>query len=445
MTPPGLRRRLFWTLFLAALIPAALTLLAGTFVLREMVASAGSAGPWGAVADSGRELLGLLRASDPSPELARAAEEHRSVLSESLRLSQVYALVGERIVLLIPAAAFLLLLLVAGIAALATRRLSGSLAAPVEELAVWIRRLGSGKPLPSAESTEGKRDIAEFRTLRAGLRDAEGRLREARRQEVEQARARSWAEMARRVAHEIKNPLTPMRMAAERVARSDDPATSEAGEILLEEVDRLDGLARAFSHFGRAEEGPPAAVDLRELLEGLERRLLLDGAPVRIRVPSEPVIVDGHMEALERVVRNLVSNALEAQKLPGGSRPAFPRRVSPQARDDPPTQHHGPEDAAVTVELMAEDGDAHIHVADRGPGIRRELLDRIWEPDFTTRRRGTGLGLPLVRQAVERHGGEVRAENRAGGGASFHVTIPLRVAPLRRPTGSAPAPEGGTS
>jgi two-component system, NtrC family, nitrogen regulation sensor histidine kinase NtrY len=425
MTPPGLRRRLFWTLFLAALLPATLTLLAGTFVLREMVVSTGSAGPWTAVADSGRELLDLLRASDTSPEVTRAAEEHRTVLSESLRLSQIYALVGERIVLLIPAAGFLLLLLVAGIAALATRRLSASLAAPVEELATWIRRLGSGEPLPSVEATEGKRDIAEFRTLRAGLRDAEGQLREARRQELEQARARSWSEMARRVAHEIKNPLTPMRMAAERVARSEDPATSEAGEILLEEVDRLDGLARAFSHFGRAEEGPPAPVDLRELLEGVERRLLLDGAPVRIRVPSEPVVVNGHLEALERVVRNLVSNALEAQELPGASRPALPRRASGHSGSPPPTNPQGTEDPGVIVELLVEDGEARIQVTDRGPGIPRELLDRIWEPDFTTRRRGTGLGLPLVRQAVERHGGQVRAENRVEGGASFQVTLPL--------------------
>ena len=444
MSRPGLRRRLFWTLFLAALIPAALTLGAGTLFFREVVASTGSAGPWIAVADSGRELLELIGDRDPDPELLTAAEHHRSVLSESLRLSQVYALLGERIVLLIPAGGLLLLALVAGIAAVATRRLATTLATPAEELALWIRKLGDGEALPALQDDRSGRDIAEFQTLRTGLRDAACRLDEARKQEVEQARARSWADMARRVAHEIKNPLTPMRMAAERVARSSDERAAEAGEVLLEEVARLDRLARAFSQFGRPVDGPPSPVDLTELIRGVERRLAIEGAPIQVQIPERPVVVEGHLDALERIVRNLVSNALEAQELPGAQRPAAygnhvatghsasilddpaQDRPAPDRPQDPDqNQSQAPESPAVEVSLRIEGEDAVITVADRGPGIPEELLKRIWEPDFTTRRRGTGLGLPLVRQAVKHHGGQVQAWNRSGGGAAFQVRLPL--------------------
>ncbi len=422
MKAPGLRRRLFWTLFLAALVPAALTLALGTLLLREVVASTGSAGPWAAVAESGRELLELVHAREPPPELAEAAERHQSVLSESLRFSRVYALLGERITLLIPAAGLLLLGLVGLIAAAATRRLARSLAAPAEELAEWIRRLGAGEPLP--EDDDRGSEVAEFRQLRAGLREASERLADARRRELEQARLESWSEMARRVAHEIKNPLSPMRMAAERVSRSTDQSTAEAGTVLLEEIARLDDLARSFARFGRPVEGRPAPVDLRELLEGLVRRLRVEGAPVDGDLPDAPVMVLGHLDALERAVQNLVTNALEA-----GAGPSPSPERDPEGREAP-----------VRIRLREEEDTAVIVVEDRGPGISGEHMEHIWEPDFTTRRKGTGLGLPLVRQTARDHGGSASAENRIGGGARFRLRLPVAEASgeFEDPDGSAP-------
>jgi len=408
-------------------VPAGLTLVLGVLLLREVIATTGSAGPWMAVADSGRILLEMVQARDPDPELAEAAARHREVLSESVRLSQVYALLGERVVLLIPATALLLLGVVGVVAALATRRLASWLAAPAEELADWIRRLGAGEPLPAHTPGRGGA-VEEFQTLRSGLREAAARLEEARDREVEQARARSWAEMARRVAHEIKNPLTPMRMAAERISRSRDPASAEAGEILLEEIGRLDRLARSFSQFGRPVEGPPAPVDLVELLEGLIRRLQVEGTPIELDTTDDAVVVDGHLDALERVVRNLVSNALEAQSLPGGGRAgpgAGQPRAGPAASGGGEAEAGPSNEAPVRIRLRSDGDAAVITVDDDGPGIPPELLDRIWEPDFTTRRRGTGLGLPLVRQAVRTHGGEVTAENRPEGGARFQIRLPL--------------------
>jgi signal transduction histidine kinase len=411
-----LRRRLFRTLFLVALLPAGLTLVLGALVLREIVGTTGSAGPWLAVAETGRELLDLLREADPSPELADAAAAHRAVLSESVRLSAVLTLLGERIVVLIPVAAFVLMVLVAAVAAAATHRLAGSLAAPAEELAGWIRSLGAGIPLPP-DGPGSRKEPAEFQALRAGLREAEHRLAEARRKEAERIRERSWAEMSRRVAHEIKNPLTPMRMAAERVAGSDDTRSAEAGRILLEEIGRLDGLARTFSHFGRPVEGPAAPVDLVELLAGLAGRFEDREVAVEMEESTGPLVVLGHLEALERVVRNLVNNALESRT---EGAPAGRSRPGGEAPSDGP---------CVRVRLHREAGDAVIRVEDRGPGIPPELVDRIWEPDFTTRRKGTGLGLPLVRQAVRSHGGRVEVSNLPEGGARFEVRLPLEAPP----------------
>lgn len=423
MTTSGFRRRLFWSLFLVALIPAAATMGLGVLLLREVVASTGSAGPWTAVAESGRELLALLASLDAPPEVAVAAERHRSVLSESLRLSQVYALLGERIAVLIPLAGILLLGLVAFVAAAATHRLARSLAAPAEELADWIRRLGSGEPLPPKDADPEASEASEFRLLRRGLRQAEVQLARARRAEVEQARLESWTEMARRVAHEIKNPLTPMRMAAERVSRSSEPASAEAGGVLLEEIARLDDLARSFARFGRPVEGRPAPVDLRELLLNLVRRMEVEGAPVAFQGPRGPVMVRGHLDALERMVQNLVTNALEAQDLLPAPRDGRRRESEAPSHADGEKGTHDP--SPVRIRLLVDEDHAHIHVEDRGPGIPAEILDRIWEPEFTTRRRGTGLGLPLVLQTIRSHGGRVVAENRLEGGARFRVQLPL--------------------
>ena len=438
--PPGLRRRLFWSLFLSALIPAGLTLLGGSLILREMVAQTGSAGPWMAVAESGRDLLELVRGMDAPGEVAAAAERHRVVLSESLRMSQVYAVVGERIGVLVPLAGLALLVLVGVVAAVATRKLAVGLAAPAEELAEWIRRLGAGEALPpmgksdGADDGRGGQEIAEFKALRQGLRDAATQLEEARLRELERARAQSWADMARRVAHEIKNPLMPMRMAAERVAAAPDPALAEAGSILLEEVHRLDGLARAFSQFGRPVDGPTAPVELGELLQSIHRRLAL-GSTVTLDLPPDPVWVMGHVEALERVFRNLVSNALEAQAVPGESIPAGRTAHRPVSTGEElpgasqvtiqETDREFGGHEPVNIRLIRAGNRARILVMDRGPGIDPGFLDRIWEPDFTTRRKGTGLGLPLVRQVVELHGGRVMAGNRREGGALFQVDLPL--------------------
>lgn len=409
------QRRLFALLFVVSLVPAAGVLVGTTVVVREVVAASGTAGPWDQVADSGRELLALVedRASD-DPAVRARADEHREALSESLRLSRLHAFLGGRVLDLLPFLAGGLVLLVAALSLAAARYLSRQLSRPLEELEGWAERVGRGDPLPEPAPHEG-RGAREFQRLRKAFRDMEVRLHEARRQEVEAARLRSWTEMARSVAHELKNPLSPMRMAAGRVARSHEPEVAEAGEILVEEIDGLDEMARSFSQLGRLPESPRAPVDLGALLETLvERTEGEEGVSVRLEADSRVPLVSGQYDALERVLRNLLANAREAHEVAG------------ETRDE-----DGAASASEPVRLRMESGEGTVvlRILDRGPGLPFDGDDadgggRIWEPGFTTKGRGTGLGLFLARRTVEVHGGSLRARNREGGGAEFILELP---------------------
>ncbi|RMH17801.1 MAG: sensor histidine kinase, partial [Gemmatimonadetes bacterium] len=186
--------------------------------------------------------------------------------------------------------------------------------------------------------------------------------------------------------------------------------------VLVDEVARLDEMARSFSQFGRMPDGPAAPVDLVELLEGLTAPF---GRTVTLHVPPGGAPhVHGHVDALGRVLRNLVVNALEAAEV-----------------------HSGPDGARVHVALAADDEAVVVTVDDNGPGVPPELRDDIWSPDVTTKRRGTGLGLALVRQTVLHHGGTVHVGEAPGGGARFTVRLPLggAAAEAEDPTGRSGA------
>lgn len=412
LPPSSFRRTLFLAIFLVALVPVVLTLGGGAVLVREIGATTGTAGPWDAVAESGRSLIDAALAAAPGDStVARAAAEHGATLSESVRKSRIYALLVERSAGLLPFLALGIGMILAVLAAWAAGRLSGRLAAPMQELITWTRRIGRGDPLPP-DASGGAGTIAEFATLRQALRRMESEISTARRREIENARMRAWGEMARRVAHDLKNPLTPIRMSAGALTRSEDSAVREAAEIILEEAERLDERARAFARYGRPPEGPPAEVDMAELLAKLtSRQSAEDGIEFVQDVPPDLPHVLGHHDALERAILNLIVNAREALE--------------------------GRADGRVRLAAHRDDGTVVIDVEDNGEGISPEILDRIWEADFTTRRRGTGLGLAIVLQTVEAHDGSVEVDSPERGGARFRIRLPIHSAPADTPTAGA--------
>jgi len=218
-------------------------------------------------------------------------------------------------------------------------------------------------------------------------------------------RVLAWGEMARQVAHEIKNPLTPMRLGMQhlRRARHDprvdfDAVLEENTKRMLAEIDRLDEIARAFSRYGTApvDVAPAESVDVavvaRDVLE-LER---MGQAEVSWegRIPTEAI----RAAARDRELREVLLNLLENARLAGATQ--------------------------VALEVVgAPDGGAIIRVRDNGSGIPPHLIDRIFEPHFSTRTSGSGLGLAISRRLIDGWGGAISAENAERGGAILTVRL----------------------
>jgi nitrogen fixation/metabolism regulation signal transduction histidine kinase len=275
------------------------------------------------------------------------------------------------------------------------------MASPINDLVAWAGRLGRGESLPAQNGNGRFREPAEIEVLRGALRHASNEIEVARRLDLEAERTRAWGEMARRVAHEMKNPLTPLKLAAHRISRQapEHPALLDAATVIREETERLDELARGFAALGRPAPGPATEVDLRELLAALLETDV--PKPVRHSIDGGGGTgsVSGHYDPLQRAFRNLIRNAVEAVQEGGGT----------------------------SIEVGIEDEGEVIRVAirDDGPGIPADLTEAIFEPDRTLRARGTGLGLAIVRQVTAAHGGTVAGRNRDDGrGAEFVVRLP---------------------
>jgi two-component system nitrogen regulation sensor histidine kinase NtrY len=215
----------------------------------------------------------------------------------------------------------------------------------------------------------------------------------------------AWSEVARRVAHEIKNPLTPIRLSAERIVRRlraggpDLPETIERGtRVIVDEVGVLKSLVDEFSRFARLPEMKPEPVDLAGLAASAVRLFegVRDGIVVRVdsRLSRERVQLDP--EQIKRVLINLIDNALEACG-PAGE---------------------------IVVRLSDGLRGVTIEVADTGRGIPPRDREKLFLPDFTTKGRGTGLGLAIVSRIVADHNGTIRVEDNRPKGARFIIELP---------------------
>ncbi|HET7229696.1 MAG TPA: ATP-binding protein [Longimicrobium sp.] len=232
--------------------------------------------------------------------------------------------------------------------------------------------------------------------------------------EIRSARVLAWGEMARQVAHEIKNPLTPIKLSVQHVRRAWSDGRENFGEILdrnveavLREIDRLGEIARAFSRFGTPQESAEPAEPL-DVLRVAEDTLALyrggdDGIAYLLEVEEGTPRALAREGELREVLVNLLENARGALDGGGGQ----VRIVA------------GPAGGGAWV---------RIDVEDTGEGIAPELLPRIFEPRFSTRTSGTGLGLAIVRRMVESWGAEITVDSAPGTGTTVHLR--LRAAPV---------------
>lgn len=222
-------------------------------------------------------------------------------------------------------------------------------------------------------------------------------------------RTAAWAEVARRLAHEIKNPLTPIQLSAERLAYKLSERLDEEGRAILErgtrtivnQVESMKNLVNDFRDYAKLPNPVLGRLDLNALVG--EVLHLYESSPVLIRAELARNLppVAGDASQIRQVIHNLLQNAEDALASQG--------------------------EGSVTLQTRLDGERVTLLLRDDGPGFPPEVLARAFEPYFTTKSRGTGLGLAMVKKIIDEHGGDVRLQNGEGGGAE--VRIRLRLAP----------------
>jgi signal transduction histidine kinase len=394
--PLPFRRRIFLILVTMAAVPIGMAVIGWVLTVRAFGPTAGARAALEQVTISARAMLARVDTTRLNPEARAAMRQHLEQLSTSVSLARR----ADRYLQYYTAGLALVVVLLAALVLFAAVRVGGhlsrQLSRPIDELVGWTRLIRQREPIPEREASRG---APEFESLRAAVREMARALEVARAQELEGERLRAFREVARRVAHEIKNPLTAMRIAVDQLGRDDGKSagrTDIALEVLHAETDRLERLAREFQDFGRLPEGPMSEVDVVELLEELSRTAVPEGVTVNVTANGGRRGVQGYYEPLRRAFSNMFRNAAEAMT------------------------GHGTIDVAVSGEGRG----LVVVVADHGSGIPADLRARVFEPYMTTKADGTGLGLALVRQTVEAHRGTIAVTETPGGGATFTVVLP---------------------
>jgi two-component system, NtrC family, nitrogen regulation sensor histidine kinase NtrY len=241
----------------------------------------------------------------------------------------------------------------------------------------------------------------------------------------------AWQEVARRLAHEIKNPLTPIQLSVQELAskyRGGDPAyerlLATAQEVLAEEIGTIRRLVDDFSAFAKLPKVEPRAVDLGRVADDFVRAHAEWQPFLRFQPPAEPVGAQCDRMLIRRVLANLVENAVQAAE-GAGREPVV----------------------ALSVSADRERGTASLVVDDNGPGVAPGERERIFDPYVTSKEHGTGLGLAIVRKIVLDHGGDVHASAAPTGGARLTVTLPAAAGGVSEPDdegsrGAAPPAPG---
>jgi nitrogen fixation/metabolism regulation signal transduction histidine kinase len=229
----------------------------------------------------------------------------------------------------------------------------------------------------------------------------------------------AWGEVARRLAHEIKNPLTPIQLSAERMRRKflgsmnaqDAQILERATHTIVAQVDAMKQMVNAFSEYARAPDVHFSRFDLNQLITEVVDLYRVQDSSADLKLLLDPLLpaLSADRMRIRQILNNLVTNSLEALE----GRPGACIEIETHVAEEGPRQ----------VESAA------IVVADNGPGFQRDLIGTVFDPYVTSKPKGTGLGLAIVKKIVEEHGGRIEADNRRSGGARVRILLPLGGSP----------------
>jgi nitrogen fixation/metabolism regulation signal transduction histidine kinase len=273
---------------------------------------------------------------------------------------------------------------------------------PVETLVAGARAVAGGDWNTKVEV--GSRD--EIGVLAAAFNQMTRQLLEQRDRLVQAERVAAWRELARRLAHELKNPLFPLQITVENLQRAREAHPAEFDEVfrestatLLAELAKLRGIIGRFSDFAKMPRPQLETVDLnhlvRESVKLFDSQMQAAGVTLRLDLAADLRAIQADPSLLGRALQNLVLNAIDA--MPAGG--------------------------LLTVRTQPQEAGARIEVEDTGQGLTQEECDRLFTPYYTTKTHGTGLGLAIVQSVVSDHGGKIGVSSEPGKGTTFVIEL----------------------
>jgi two-component system nitrogen regulation sensor histidine kinase NtrY len=283
---------------------------------------------------------------------------------------------------------------------------------PVRKLAEGAREVAAGN-WNARVSVRGRNEIGQ---LARAFNQMTEQLVEQRERLLQAERVAAWREVARRLAHELKNPLFPLQTTVENLQRAKEQNFDQFEEvfhestgILLAEIENLKNIVGRFSEFSKMPQPELGPVEVNDVVRGVvklfEAQFGAVGRPPitpELHLDEHSPVIQADSALLHRALENLILNAMDA--MPSGG--VLMLRTSPK------------------------DGGVHLEVSDTGIGLTSEECERLFTPYYTTKQHGTGLGLAIVQSVVSDHGGRIWVESEAGVGTSFHIELPKQ--PPRR-------------
>jgi two-component system nitrogen regulation sensor histidine kinase NtrY len=283
---------------------------------------------------------------------------------------------------------------------------------PVRNLAEGAREVAAGNWNAHVDVRGG----GEIGQLGRAFNQMTQQMSEQRERLVQSERVAAWREVARRLAHELKNPLFPLQTTVENLQRAKEQRPEQFEEvfrestgILLSEIENLKTITDRFSDFSKMPQPELAAVNMNEVVRSavklFEAQFGAVGRPPitpELHLQEDLPAIQADSALLHRALENLILNAMDA--MPAGG--------------------------VLMLRTTNNNGKVHLEISDTGTGLTPEECDRLFTPYYTTKQHGTGLGLAIVQSVVSDHGGRISVESETGVGTSFHIELPSQ--PARR-------------